>query len=65
MKNFQITEWCHHFIEEHVRTGDVCIDATMGNGNDTELLCRLAGVQGTVLAFDIQPAAIENTKKDF
>lgn len=63
MKNYRITEWCHHFIEEHVHPGDLCIDATMGNGNDTELLCRLAGVQGSVLAFDIQPTAIENTQK--
>ena len=37
MKNYQITGWIHHFIEEHVQSGDICIDATMGNGNDTAL----------------------------
>ncbi|MGI6070147.1 MAG: class I SAM-dependent methyltransferase [Blautia sp.] len=62
MKNFQITEWCHHFIKEQITPGDLCIDATMGNGHDTELLCRLAGEKGCVLAFDIQPLALENTK---
>lgn len=60
---YQITQWCHHFIELQVRPGDVCIDATMGNGHDTELLCRLAGEKGQVLAFDIQEAALQNTKK--
>ena len=63
MKNYQITEWCHHFIKEHVTTGDFCIDATAGNGNDTEFLCRLVGDTGTVLAFDIQQAAIDTTQK--
>lgn len=33
---YQITEWCRHFIREQVRPGDLCIDATMGNGNDTD-----------------------------
>ncbi len=40
MKNYQITEWCAHFIKEQVQEGDFCIDATMGNGNDTLLLSR-------------------------
>ena len=62
MKNYQITEWCHHFIREHVKQGDICIDATAGNGNDTQLLCELVGEQGKVFAFDIQEKAIENTR---
>ena len=60
---YQITEWCHHFIELQVRPGDHCIDATMGNGHDTELLCCLVGPSGTVLAFDIQEKALQNTAK--
>lgn len=61
MKNWQITEWVHHFIREQVKPGDFCIDATMGNGNDTVLLSRLAGENGHVLAFDIQEQALQNT----
>ena len=38
------------------------IDATMGKGNDTLLLARLAGEQGQVLAFDIQKEALDMTK---
>ena len=61
MKNYQITEWVHHFIKEHVKPGDVCIDATMGNGYDTVLLSSLAGERGQILAFDVQQMALENT----
>lgn len=60
---FQITQWCHHFIKEHVRPGNLCIDATMGNGHDTKLLCELVGKEGQVLAFDIQEIALINTQK--
>lgn len=60
---YQITEWCHHFITQQVKPGDLCIDATMGNGHDTELLCRLSGPQGKVLAFDIQEKARLQTEK--
>ncbi len=63
MKNYQITTWCAHFMEEHVKPGDICIDATMGNGNDTLLLSQLCGKDGHVYAFDIQSQALENTKK--
>lgn len=62
MESYQITQWCHHFLKDHVRPGDLCIDATMGNGGDTELLCRLTGPSGRVLAFDIQPLALERTR---
>lgn len=60
---YQITEWCHHFIKEHVKPGNLCIDATMGNGYDTEFLCHLVGENGTILAFDIQELACQNTQK--
>lgn len=63
MKNYQITQWCAHFIREQVKPGDLCIDATMGNGNDTLLLSTLAGETGKVFAFDIQESALESTKK--
>lgn len=62
MKNYQITNWCAHFIREQVQEGDFCIDATMGNGNDTLLLSKLCGEKGRVLAFDIQEMALTNTK---
>lgn len=51
----------HRFIEEYVKKGDLCIDATAGKGRDTALLCRLVGENGRVLAFDIQKDALEQT----
>ena len=43
--------------------GDTAVDATMGNGHDTTLLCDLVGESGRVYGFDIQPQAVENTRK--
>ena len=63
MKNYQITEWCHRFVREQVKPGDLCIDATMGRGQDTQLLCELAGESGRVIAFDIQEAAVASTRE--
>ena len=63
MNNYQITHWCARFIREQVKPGDLCIDATMGNGNDTLLLSTLAGSTGKVLAFDIQEDALRRTEE--
>ena len=52
----------HEFLKQHVRPGAVCIDATAGKGRDTALLCRLAGENGRVLAFDIQQEAVDQTR---
>lgn len=43
--------------------GDTAVDATMGNGHDTLMLCRLVGANGCVYAFDVQAQAVENTRK--
>ena len=51
-----------NFIRQQVQEGDFCIDATMGNGNDTLLLSQLCGTSGKVLAFDIQEQALKATK---
>ena len=51
----------HNFLKQHVTPGAFCIDATAGKGRDTALLCRLAGPEGRVLAFDIQPEAVAQT----
>lgn len=60
---YQITALCQRMMQEHISEGALCIDATMGNGNDTEFLCQLAGKNGRVLAFDIQQEALEHTKE--
>ncbi len=50
------------FILAHLRPGDVAVDCTMGNGNDTAFLSETVGETGRVYAFDIQEAAIESTR---
>ena len=50
-----------HFILEHLSEGDVAVDFTMGNGNDTLFLSRTVGESGRVYAFDIQEQALEST----
>ena len=63
MKYSQITYWCQEIIRSQAKKGGLYIDATMGNGNDTLMLCELAGEIGEVFAFDIQEQAIAMTKE--
>ena len=62
MKQSQITYWCHEIIRSQARKGGVYIDATMGKGNDTLMLCELAGNTGEVYGFDIQAQAVDATR---
>ena len=48
-------------LRQVLSEGDEAVDATMGNGHDTEALCRLVGPEGHVYAFDIQAQAVEKT----
>lgn len=50
-------------LQRYLRDGDTVIDATMGNGHDTLMLCELVGNNGRVYAFDVQKQALENTRK--
>jgi len=54
--------YSHELLKEVVERGDVVVDATMGNGNDTAFLATLVGEKGKVYAFDVQEEAVENTK---
>ena len=52
-----------HFILQHLHEGEVAVDFTMGNGNDTLFLSRTVGESGRVYAFDIQESALESTRR--
>lgn len=54
--------WCHLLMADRVRAGAVLVDATAGNGHDTLFLARLAGASGHVHAFDVQEAAVRQTR---
>ena len=61
-KSWNALALSHDFLRRHVPLGGTVIDATAGNGLDTLFLCDLVGKDGKVLAFDIQPQAVERTR---
>ena len=61
--SFSALDIISKIISEHVKEGDLCIDATAGRGNDTAFLCDLVGAGGHVIAFDIQEEAVKSTKE--
>ncbi|AET66299.1 putative S-adenosylmethionine-dependent methyltransferase involved in cell envelope biogenesis [Desulfosporosinus orientis DSM 765] len=65
MKNSisNVVEIAKKICQRKLSKGDIAVDCTMGNGNDTALLCSLVGEEGRVYAFDIQEQALLNTKK--
>jgi len=54
------TALLHAFLRDVIREGDVVVDATAGNGYDTVFLAEMVGVTGSVLAYDVQEAAIRS-----
>ena len=52
---------CHAFLTARLAPGGLYVDATCGNGHDTQFLCTLAGPAGHVLGLDIQQQAVDNT----
>lgn len=57
----KIIPFAHDLLKETVQTGDIVVDATLGNGNDSLFLSELVGDKGKVYSFDIQKEAIENS----
>jgi len=57
------TELAHLLLQGHLSEGDLVIDATAGNGHDTVFLARCVGASGRVLAFDVQRAAIDSSRR--
>ncbi|MGK0551117.1 class I SAM-dependent methyltransferase [Enterococcus faecalis] len=56
-------KFSHQLLQEVIRPGDYVVDATMGNGHDTAFLADLVGLNGEVLAFDVQKQALQATEK--
>lgn len=51
------------YMRAVIRPGDTVVDATMGNGKDTQFLAELVGEGGRVYAFDVQAEAVERTRE--
>ncbi len=48
-------------IARNVKNASICVDCTVGNGNDISLLAAIVGEEGRVYGFDIQALAIDRT----
>jgi len=57
------TSFVHYVLKGIIHEGDVVVDATMGNGNDTIFLAETVGPGGSVFSFDIQQLALDRTLK--
>lgn len=58
-----ILAFSHDLLKEVIKEGDLAIDATVGNGNDTKLLAELVGQTGRVIGFDIQEEGLKRTQE--
>ena len=59
----QGVEFSHSLLEEHICKGTKVVDATVGNGYDTEFLAQLVTKTGFVWGFDVQPEALQEAEK--
>jgi len=59
----RVTERAQALASEVLNSSDIAIDATAGKGRDTAFLAQTVGPTGWVHSFDIQPDAINSTRK--
>lgn len=59
----RVLPFSKRLIEQTVLPGETVVDATAGNGNDTQFLAEHVGEHGHVFAFDIQQQALDSTKE--
>lgn len=63
MKALGILPFARELMTHYIASGDIVIDATCGNGNDTLFLAQLLKNTGHIYAFDIQSQAVNNAKE--
>ena len=57
----RLVELAHDRLKQILCPGDICIDATAGNGHDSLFLAKFTAPDGVVYAIDIQEPAIRET----
>ncbi|MDA3903978.1 MAG: methyltransferase domain-containing protein [Desulfuromusa sp.] len=58
----RVVEWGQELLSEVIQPGDLVVDLTAGNGQDTLALFQLVGKMGQVVALDVQPQALLATR---
>ena len=59
----RLTEFNHTVIRKGLQSGELAIDATIGNGHDTIFLAGVTRPSGKVYGFDIQADALAKTQQ--
>ncbi|MDP7537467.1 MAG: class I SAM-dependent methyltransferase [Methylococcales bacterium] len=62
MTRISLVDQTQHLIAQYLKSGDIVIDATAGNGYDTAFLANTVGPHGHVYVFDLQKKALTTTK---
>lgn len=62
MKPISLVKEAHSLIKHTLHSGDMAIDATVGNGYDTLFLVEQVGTMGRVYGFDVQETALDITR---
>lgn len=63
MRSPPLTQVAQTALSEVLTSGELAIDATLGNGHDCLFLARSVAPGGQVWGFDIQPAALDETRR--
>ena len=58
MKRLSLVKEAHAAILRSLQPGEIALDATVGNGHDTQFLAEQVGTAGHVYGFDIQVEAL-------
>jgi predicted methyltransferase len=58
-----VLSFSHALVRQAIGEGGIAVDATAGNGHDTQFLAECVGPAGKVYAFDIQQEALARTKQ--
>lgn len=61
----RITDWAREGLRAQLRAGDWVVDATLGNGHDSETLLEAVGPTGRVFALDLQAQAVGAAEEQF
>ena len=65
MKRYTIVEYTHDFLKCWLKEGGVFVDATVGNGHDTEFLCKGVGSTGKVIGLMCRRLPLQILEKGF
>jgi hypothetical protein len=62
MTHRPLTELAQQAVAKVLHSGDLAIDATVGNGHDTLFLARRVAPDGRLIGFDVQHQALDSAR---